>query len=329
MSSSTLSHLSPSGGRQADPKGVRNALQEADAVDADSAPARLFRPDPTLDPGLYIVSTPIGNLRDITLRALDVLASVDMVYAEDTRIARKLFDAYGLSTPLNAYHDHNGAKVRPKILGRLAEGAKIALISDAGTPLVSDPGFKLVRDAAQSGERIIPVPGASAQLAALAASGLPTDRFLFVGFPPPKSSARATLFAELAGVSASLVFFEGPSRLAASLADMAAAFGAREAVLARELTKKFEELVRAPLPELLTQIGNEGAPKGELVVLIGPPPALADAAPEDIDAAILSALSAEDPPPVKQLAAQIADRLGAKKRDVYARILALKDDEAR
>ena len=183
-------------------------------------------PPPDLDeselaPGLYVVATPIGNLRDITLRALDVLAAADVVLAEDTRVAGKLLGAYGLSAKLERYDEHGAERSRPRAMAALAEGKRVALISDAGTPLVSDPGYKLVREAAAEGIAVYPIPGASALLAGLSVAGLPTDRFLFAGFPPPKSAARRTFLEELAPLRATLVFFEGGSRLASSLADMA------------------------------------------------------------------------------------------------------------
>src|SRR3954465_3611233 len=187
--------------------------------------------DAPLAPGLYVVATPIGNLRDVTLRALDVLAACDLVLAEDTRVSGKLLSAYGLSAKLERYDEHGAERTRPRALAALAEGKAVALVSDAGTPLVSDPGYKLVRAAAGDGHAVFPIPGASALLAGLSAAGLPSDRFLFVGFPPPKSAARRSFLAEFAGVRATLVFFEGGSRLADSLADMAAVLGEdREAV---------------------------------------------------------------------------------------------------
>ncbi len=283
--------------------------------------------DSTLDPGLYVVATPIGNLRDITLRALDVLASVDCVYAEDTRVAGKLMSAYGVSARLRPYHDHNGAEVRPLILRELEAGERIALVSDAGTPLISDPGFKLVREAARRGIVVRAVPGATTPVAALSVAGLPTDRFLFAGFPPPRSAARRSFLAELADAQATLVMFEGASRLAESLADMAEVLGPREAVVARELTKLFEEVRRGRLDELARAYAEEGAPRGEIVVLVGPPSAREAPAEGDIDAALAAADAGR---PVKEVAAEIADRFGLKRRDVYARALklrALREDE--
>ncbi len=289
-----------------------------------AAGTRLFRHDPGLAPGLYIVATPIGNLRDITLRALDVLASADMVCAEDTRVAGKLLSAYGVSARLRPYHDHNGAQARPAIIEALEGGARVVLMSDAGTPLVSDPGFRLVREAAERGIKVHPIPGASAPLAALTAAGLPTDRFLFAGFPPPKSAARRRWLEELAPIRATLVMFEGPSRLAASLADMADVLGAREAVVARELTKKFEEVRRAPLADLAAAYASEDPPRGELVVLIGPPMEPEEASAEDLDAAIRAADPALH---LKEVAAEIAARLGLSRRDVYERALELREGD--
>lgn len=215
--------------------------------------ARAFPPpaldDAPLAPGLYVVATPIGNLRDITLRALDVLHAADLVLAEDTRVAGKLLSAYGLSARLERYDEHGAERTRPKAMAALAEGKRVALVSDAGTPLVSDPGYRLVKAAAEVGFPVFPIPGASALLAGLSVAGLPTDRFLFAGFPPPKSAARRTFLEELAGLRATLVFFEGGSRLAASLADMAAVLGDREAVVCRELTKLYETVIRGRLSD--------------------------------------------------------------------------------
>ena len=298
---------------------------ESAQVDDRSSPPRLFRVDPQLKPGLYIVSTPIGNLRDITLRALDVLASVDAVWAEDTRVTAKLLSAYGVSARLRPYNDHNGAEARPGILADLEAGRRVALVSDAGTPLVSDPGFKLVREAVERGLSVVAVPGASATLAALAVAGLPTDRFLFAGFPPPRSAARLKSFADLKSLRATLVFFEGPSRLVESLADMAKAFGPRPAVVARELTKLFEEARRGTLSDLAEQYAREGPPRGEIVVLVGPPADEAEPDGDVLDAAIRAA----DPTrPIKEISAEIAARLGLKRRDVYERSLALRTSGA-
>jgi 16S rRNA (cytidine1402-2'-O)-methyltransferase len=295
-----------------------------DSRQGEGSPSRLFRIDPGLAPGLYVVSTPIGNLRDITLRALDTLASVDTVCAEDTRVAAKLLNAFGVSARLRPYHDHNGAQARPQLLNELQTGARIALISDAGTPLVSDPGYKLVREAAALGIKVIAIPGASAPLAALTSSGLPTDRFTFAGFPPPRSGARKTFLNSLKGTGGTLVFFEGPSRLVASLADMADVLGARDAVVARELTKMFEEVRRGTLAELAAHYAEAGPPRGEIVVLVGPAEGVEGVDAETVDAAILGA---GDERPLKEIAAEIAERFGMKRRDVYERALELRETD--
>jgi len=286
----------------------------------DAAPTSLTRPN-VLGPGLYLVATPIGNLRDITLRALDILAGADLILCEDTRVGGKLLAAHGLKGRLERYDEHAAERTRPKVLRRLAEGAKIALISDAGTPLVSDPGYRLVREAVAQGAAVFPAPGPSAALAALTVSGLPTDRFLFAGFPPPKSAGRVALFQELAPVRATLIFYEGGPRLRASLTDMAAVFGAREAAVARELTKLHETVVRGLLPDL-TADPRLDAPRGEIVVLVGPgaePVASADEA----DAALAEAVARVGP---ARAASEVAKALGLNRRELYARALALKDD---
>jgi len=272
-----------------------------------------------LAPGLYIVATPIGNLRDITLRALDVLAGADLILAEDTRVSAKLLAAYGLKNRLERYDEHAAERARPKVLKALAEGQRVALVSDAGTPLVSDPGYRLVREAIAQGSAVIPIPGASSVLAALTVAGLPTDRFLFAGFPPPKSAGRRSFFAELAPIRASLVFFEGGSRLAASLADMAAVFGPREAMVGRELTKLYETCVRGPL-DVLAADPALAAPKGEMVVVVAPR-ADAAATPEDADAALSEALGRLGP---AEAASEVAAALGLNRRELYRRALDLK-----
>lgn len=274
-----------------------------------------------LTPGLYLVATPIGNLRDITLRALDVLRGADMIYAEDTRQTQKLLNAYDIRASLTAYHDHNAAKRIPGIINHIASGKAVALVSDAGTPLVSDPGFKLARDVVAAGFDIIPIPGASAVLAGLLTSALPSDKFMFAGFLPPKSAARQTALAVLADIQATLIFFEAGSRLTKSLTDMRAVLGDRPAAIARELTKKFEQTRRGTLSELMAGTIAD-PPRGEIVVIIGG----ATQGPQWDEAQIDEALRAAIPEQgVKRAANKIAELSGVNKRDVYARALALKD----
>jgi 16S rRNA (cytidine1402-2'-O)-methyltransferase len=277
-------------------------------------------PEGELAPGLYVVSTPIGNLRDLTFRALDVLTRCDLVLAEDTRVAGKLLSAYGLKKKVIRYDDHAGEAARPRILMDLKEGKRVALISDAGTPLVSDPGFKLTREAANFGANVVPIPGASAPLAALAVAGLPTDRFLFSGFLPQKSAARRTALEELGGVRATLVFFESGPRLRASLEDMAAVLGGqREAAVARELTKLYETCIRGTLAELAVHPKLD-APKGEIVVVVGPGRE-AEATADDVDRALIEALTRMGP---SEAAAEAARALGLPRRALYRRALELK-----
>ncbi|MBI1236467.1 MAG: 16S rRNA (cytidine(1402)-2'-O)-methyltransferase [Alphaproteobacteria bacterium] len=273
------------------------------------------------EPGLNIVSTPIGNLRDITLRALDALAGADRILAEDTRVARKLMDAYGISAKVQPYHDHNGAKMRPDILQALADGERVVLISDAGTPLISDPGYKLVREAVEAGHPVRSLPGASALLAGLAASGLPSDAFFFAGFLPPRSGTRQNRLKELAAIPGTLVFYESGPRLAASLADIASVLGDREAVVARELTKKFEEYRRGPIRELADFYAGAGAPRGEITLLVGPGEA-GDNVQVDIDAELTALIPGLG---VKGAAARVAQATGLSKRDLYARAQVLKE----
>ena len=224
---------------------------------------------PPLAPGLYVVATPIGNLGDVTLRALAILAAADAILAEDTRVSRTLLARYGIETPLSPYHEHNAAEARPRALRRIAEGQALALISDAGTPLVSDPGYKLVGEALAAGLAVTAAPGASAALAALCVAGLPTDRFFFEGFLPPKSAARRERINALARVPGTLVFYEAPSRLAETLADLATELGSRPAAVARELTKLHEEVRRGTLDALAAHYCAAGAPRGEIVVVVG------------------------------------------------------------
>jgi 16S rRNA (cytidine1402-2'-O)-methyltransferase len=274
----------------------------------------------TLAPGLYIVSTPIGNLRDMTERGRAVLAGVDLLLAEDTRVTGKLLKHYGIDKRIQRYDDHTGESQRPRILTALLQGQSVALVSDAGTPLVSDPGYKLVREAGALGVAVFPIPGASAVLAALAVAGLPTDRFLFAGFPPPKGGPRRAMLGELAGVRATLIFYETGPRLHESLADMAAVFGPeREACVARELTKLYETVVRGTLDALAADPRLQ-APKGEIVVLVGPGRETVATA-EDADRALAEALARMGP---AEAATEVARALGLPRRDLYRRALDLK-----
>jgi 16S rRNA (cytidine1402-2'-O)-methyltransferase len=275
-----------------------------------------------LSPGLHVVATPIGNLQDVTLRALATLAAADVVLAEDTRVTRRLLDRYAIKTPLEAYHEHNAERVRPALLARLKEGARIALVSDAGTPLVSDPGFKLVEAAIAAGVKVTALPGASAVLTALTVAGLPTDRFFFEGFLPQKQAARRARLVELADIPGTLVIFESPHRLADSLADAALVLGVRRAAVARELTKLFEEVRRGRLPELAQAYAQEASPKGEIVLLIeARPDAAAEAeAAQSLDDKLKSALAGHS---LKEAVARVAADSGVPRRKVYARALEL------
>jgi 16S rRNA (cytidine1402-2'-O)-methyltransferase len=274
-----------------------------------------------LSPGLYITATPIGNASDITLRALNVLRSCDAIVAEDTRVTARLLAIHGISRPLLIYNDHNAPTVRPKLLQRLREGARLALVSDAGTPLISDPGHKLVTAAYEQGIAVYPIPGPSAALAALTVSGLPSERFLFAGFLPAKSGERRSALMELSVIPATLVVFESPQRLAGTLADMAEILGAREGAVTRELTKLHEEVRRAPLAELAEFYANAGVPKGEITLVVGPPAAKIEANPARIDELLAQVLPFM---PVRAASTLIADLTGVSKRAVYNRAIALK-----
>lgn len=289
-------------------------------------PARTFRIGAheiaarPLEPGLYLVSTPIGNLGDITIRGLETLAGADIIACEDTRVSRVLLDRFGITTRPYAYHEHNAERVGPKLMQALEAGKSVALISDAGTPLVSDPGYRISQTAIEAGIAVIPIPGASAPMAALVASGLPSDTFLFAGFLPSKDKARRDRYAGFATTEATLMFFESPNRLAASLKSAAEVLGTdRPAAVCRELTKAYEEVRRGTLGELAARYEDENV-RGEIVLVIGPgstpPPSN-----EDVDA-LLGKLSADLP--AGKAATEAARLTGKPRKDLYARLLALK-----
>jgi 16S rRNA (cytidine1402-2'-O)-methyltransferase len=279
------------------------------------------RKPPPLVPGLHIVATPIGNMRDITLRALDVLREADLIACEDTRVFAKLASTYGIAAPTVSYSDATQDVAEPRIVRALAAGKRVALVSDAGMPLISDPGYRLVRAALAGDHVVTAAPGASAVPMALALSGLPTDRFFFGGFLPAKESERRRAIASAAAVPATLVFFEAPHRLAASLVDLAELLGPRPAAIARELTKLFEEVRRGPLTELAQHYALHPDVKGEIVLLIGPPGETEAPAAERLDEALRAAMAGAS---VKDAAAEVAARYGLRRRDVYARALELK-----
>lgn len=278
---------------------------------------------PKAAPGLHLVATPIGNLGDITLRALQTLAGVDLVACEDTRITRRLLERFAIAATLVPYHEHNAAAMRPKLLDRLAQGGSVALVSDAGTPLISDPGFKLAREATAQGFAVTAVPGPSSVLTALCVAALPTDRFFFEGFLPPKQAARRARLAELARIDATLVVFESGARVQDCLRDLAAAMGDRDAAICRELTKLHEEVRRGRLADL-AQAADALETRGEFVLVIAPPAADAgvmnDAA---LDGLLRGALATSS---VKDAVAQATELSGRPRREVYARALELAKD---
>jgi 16S rRNA (cytidine1402-2'-O)-methyltransferase len=288
----------------------------------DSEARRVARSRPETAPlagGLYLVATPIGNLGDITLRALEVLAAASVIACEDTRITRRLTERYGIATPLTPYHEHNAAEARPRLLARLAAGEAIALVSDAGTPLISDPGYKLVRAAQEAGHAVTALPGPSAVLAALSLAGLPTDRFFFEGFLPAKSAARQKRIAALRTVPATLVLFESGARLAATLADLAQGLGRRPAAVCRELTKLHEDVRRGDLAQLAADYAAGGETRGEMVVVVAPPPEDV-AASGDIDDLLRQALARVS---VKDAVGEVVVATGRPRREVYQRALEL------
>lgn len=278
-----------------------------------------MNPETPLNPGLYIVATPIGNLGDLSPRAADILARADVVAVEDSRVTAGLLRHVGTKTPMVPYHDHSAEGVRPALIARMATEA-VALVSDAGTPLISDPGFKLVRDARAAGHLVVTIPGPCAAVAALTLAGLPTDRFLFVGFLPSKAHARSEAIAEIATIHATLVLYESGPRLGASLAALAAGLGDREAAVTREITKRFEEAVTGTLTTLATRYAD-APPRGEIVIVIAPPGDAPPASAEDADTALADALTRLS---TGQAASEVAKALGLDRKTLYARALELK-----
>ncbi|WP_353435374.1 16S rRNA (cytidine(1402)-2'-O)-methyltransferase [Sphingomonas faeni] len=278
-----------------------------------------MNPESLLDPGLYIVATPIGNLGDLSPRAADILRRADVIAVEDSRVTAGLLRHIGTKTPMVPYHDHSAEGVRPALIARMATQA-VALVSDAGTPLISDPGFKLVRDARAAGHLVVTIPGPCAAVAALTLAGLPTDRFLFVGFLPSKLHARAEAIAEVATIRATLVMYESGPRLGACLAALLEGLGDREAAVTREISKKFEEAVTGTLSTLAERYADS-PPRGEIVIVVAPPGEAPPASAEDGDAALVEALTRLS---TGQAASEVAKKLGLDRKALYARALELK-----
>jgi 16S rRNA (cytidine1402-2'-O)-methyltransferase len=272
-----------------------------------------------LPAGLYIVATPIGNLSDISPRAADMLRGVDVIAVEDSRVTAKLLAHLGIKRPMLAYHDHNADRVRPELLARMRAEA-IALVSDAGTPLISDPGYKLVREARAAGIPVTTAPGPSAAIAALTLAGLPTDRFLFLGFLPAKAAAREAALREVAGVRATLILYESGPRLAATLSALGKLLGDREAAVVREISKRFEETATGTLAALAERY-RDAPPKGEIVIVVGPPGEAEAPGEAEIDAALRAAMARLSP---SRAAAEVAEALGLPRKRAYERALALK-----
>ncbi|MEI8180810.1 16S rRNA (cytidine(1402)-2'-O)-methyltransferase [Aestuariivirga sp.] len=285
--------------------------------------AHRFEAEP-LASGLYVVATPIGNLGDMTIRALATLAGAETVLCEDTRTSGKLMERFAIKTRLAPYHEHNAQKVRPQILARLQQGATIALISDAGMPLVSDPGYRLVKEAVAMGIPVTACPGPSAVLTGLALSGLPTDRFLFAGFVPQKQGERKKLFAEFARLRATLIFFESPHRIIETLHDLSSALPGRHVAVTRELTKLHEEVLRGAAAEIAMQLESRPSVKGEITLLVGPPEAEEEVSETELENAITHALTEM---PASKAASEVAKRFNLNRADAYQRILARRESD--
>jgi 16S rRNA (cytidine1402-2'-O)-methyltransferase len=297
----------------------QSTASNSSAQEPNGASLREQAPVRSLSPGLYPVATPIGNLRDITLRALDVLGAANLIVCEDTRVTRKLLTRYGIATKTIPYNDHNAQRVLPGLIKRLDDGDCLALVSDAGTPLISDPGFKLVEAAVSEGIPVYPIPGANAAIAGLVCSGLPTDSFFFAGFLPPKRGARRSRLEELVRIPGSLVFYESSGRLPSSLADMLDVLGPRYAVVAREITKLHEEVIRGTLVHLAAAYEEAGGPRGEIVVIVGPP-GVEIVSDETVEQAVRDALTTMS---VRDAASEIAQQTGRARREVYGMALAI------
>ncbi len=283
-------------------------------------------PDTTLKSGLYLVATPIGNAADLSFRARDVLSGVDVVACEDTRVTGKLFAIHEIKASMISYHEHNARQIGPALIKRLKNGDSVALVSDAGTPLISDPGYRLVDACHREGVTVSAIPGPSAVTAALSISGLPTDRFFFLGFLPAKSAARKTALTEVAAVPATLVFLESAKRLPAMLADAAEALGPRPAAMTREISKLFEEVRRGDLDQLAAHYAESGPPKGEVTLVIGGPPEAEDIDDAELDRRIRAALEVMS---VSAAAKQVTVETGLPRKRVYSRALELRDGDAR
>jgi 16S rRNA (cytidine1402-2'-O)-methyltransferase len=309
--------------RVSQPPARAYAKLSAEGIQAAKAskPSSARWPTPA-GPGLYLVATPIGNAADITLRALDVLAHADVIACEDTRVTSKLLAVHGISRPLVRYDEHTARTAGPALIERVRRGERVALVTDAGTPLISDPGDRLVRGCIDAGLPLLAIPGASAALTALCVSGLPTARFLFAGFLPTRRAARRRELEELSNVAATLVLLESPQRLASALADMADVLGPRDAAVARELTKLFEEVRRGALPDLAAHYRQAGAPKGEVTIVIGPPPPVPPVGETEAERLLVEALGRQSP---RDAATSVAKATGLPRRQLYARAIQLRD----